>query len=431
MELKDPISLSELLAKPITFTVEGSSIDRNDEDLINDDIDDYEPVVQKTPWLYSFDELKQTMQKIPKHEIYKRTITEGTGEMMGQRKCSIKWSYSVFFEKAEHSYDSSFVAGASVKSCMFDELLTGLWFAVETMRKGEESHFVIDYRLMYGELGHMIGEIKVKPKADVLLVAKLVDFREVGCENACDTLTDDELRQFCMVKEKAMEMLKKVKDLRRKGFYSRAIPVNMEIIQRLKFSNTKNDNETKECNRLLVDVYEKLIDCCNKTEDYKKAVKMVNELSQISNIKKNVGVLVNAAIAHSKTDDDFRWSIQLLRIAQALDPKDDRVSRTLADIHKEQDKYKNDTKTFLQRAFQSKPQQQANQSSLKVNAECIELSEIQKQFGKLDIGSNTELIGYTTEELKKLQEDVKHDPKYEIQYNCADGKLKHFIKRIA
>lgn len=302
MALKEPISLSKLLSKPIVFTLDNSVVDMGEQDLIYDDENDDIPEVKKTPWLYSFDKLKETMTKIPNHDIYKRVVIEGSGEMMGTKKCRIQWSYSVFFEKEEHSYDSSFFSGNSVKTSLYDELLPGLWYSVETMRKGEESHFIINYRLMFGELGHMLGDVKVKPKADVLLVAKLIDFREVGCANACSTLSEDELRQFSVVKEKIVDMMKKVYDFYRKGLYSRATAVNMEIIQRLQYCNTENDDEEKERTQLLADVYAKYIECCIKMEDYKRAVSMVDELGRISDIHKNITVLINAAIAHRYND---------------------------------------------------------------------------------------------------------------------------------
>lgn len=137
---------------------------------------------------------------------------------------------------------------------------------------------------------------------------------------------------------------------------------------------------------------------------------------------------------HSKIDDDYSQSIKLLRIAQKLDPKNECVNSTLADIQKEQDKYKNETKHFLQRAFQTKPQQQAKQVKPKIdmNAKKIEVSEIRKEFDKLAIGSSVEVIGHSSEELKKLREDAKNDPNYEMQSSLGtDGEFKHFIKKLA
>lgn len=332
----------------------------------------------------------------------------------------------MFLEKEETSYDSS----AGIKTNLYDDIFPGIWYSLETMRKGEESHFIINYKLMFGEFGHDGGNIKIKPKSDILLVAKLVNFREIGSENACDELSSEELRKFQAVKEKVAEMQKKVADLCRKCEFSRAIHVSLQIIQRLQFCDIENDNERKEMNQIIADVYEKVIDYNIKIDNYKDALTYVDRLRKIVNVDKKVYVLVNEAIARSKIDDDYSRAIGLLRKAQQLNPHDEKVNTTLNNIQKACDKYRNETKTFFQRAFQSKPQPKATKTQGK--GDCDKMTEIMETFGKLDIGSNTPLIGYTAHELKIVEEAVKNNPSYELQINCvSDGQRKYSIKKLA
>lgn len=39
--------------------------------------------------------------------MYKRTILEGTGDVMGDRNCRIQWSYSMFLEGEEDAIDAT------------------------------------------------------------------------------------------------------------------------------------------------------------------------------------------------------------------------------------------------------------------------------------------------------------------------------------
>lgn len=425
-KLENPIKIdSTILEKPIMFTLDRHHlVDNIDDDLIDDNDEEIKP--KASPWLHSFDELKTTMEKVPNYEIYKRTITNGNGNAMGRRKCRIQWSYSMFTEMMENSYDSS----VGVKTNSYEELFPGIWFALETMCKGEESHFIISYTLMFGEFGHDAGNVKIKPKADILLVAKLLNFREIGSENACDELTGDELCKFRLVKEKVADMQMKVNDLCRKGEFMRAIQVNLQIHQRLQFCNMANDDERTENGQILANVYEKLVDCYIKVENYKEALSCVNQLRQISTIDKNVNVLVNEAIARSKIDDNYTRSIELLRMAQQLEPHNECVNNTLNGIQMARDKYKNEMKNFFQRAFQPKPRVKINVVPSKSDRNSV--NGIIESFGKLDIGLYTPLIGYTPHELKMVEEAVKNDASYKIQIiGGKDGQPKYFIKKLA
>lgn len=426
IKLQNPIKIdSSLLEKPIMFTLDQNQMmDSVDDNLIDDDEMDADVKPKATPWLDSFDELKATMVKIPNYKIYKRTVVEGNGDVMGRRKCRIQWSYSMFMEREENSYDSSY----GIKTNMYDELFEGIWYALETMRKGEESHFIIGYELMFGEFGHVAGNVKIKPKADILLVAKLVNFREIGSENACDELTSDQLLKFGLVKAKVVEMQKKIMDLCRKGEWHRAVQVNLQILQRLQFCDVENDDELKKKDQLFAEVYEKLIECYVKVENYKEAIENVTNLRKISNIDENINVLVNEAIARSKIDDNYNRSIGLLRKAQQLDPHNERVNNTLNDIQQARDKYKNEMKGFLQRAFQLKPQPKV----IKVNGDRDNVTNIMATFAKLDIGSSTPLVNYTAHELKLVEEAVKKNASYELDVaNGSNGQRKYSIKKLA
>lgn len=433
MELEDPIYMNELLEKPIMFRIDNeNAINRIDDEIIDDGTDaDEIPEAQKTPWQYSFDELKQQMTKIPNisHSIYKRIINAGRGDVIGDRKVRIQWTYSMFMEKEADSFDSSFMGGSNVRTSSWDEILEGFWLALKTMRIDEESQFVIDCKLLYGKFGHVTGVYKIKPNADVMLVAKLVDFREIGSEHACDNLTDEELRQFAVVKVKALEMFHQVKDLQRKNSYAHAIDVGSKIMDRLRFCAIENGEEEKEKRKFIADIYVVLIDCYVKVEKYKKVVSMVNELRGFIDIDSNVNVLVNEAIAYSKIGDDFNRAIGLLCKAQQIDPHSKLVNDTLADVQKARQKYKDDTKEFMRKAFQMKPQNKpaAKDTDAKDKSK---LAEVIKSFDAIDIGSGIPLVGYTPNELKEIEDELKSKSGYKLQVGTKNnGETSYTIRK--
>lgn len=416
----------------MVFSVE-PNLSMDDESLLDDDIDETEgPEAKTTPWLQSFAELKEMMVKIPDRDIYKRIVTEGNGDVLGNRTCRLKWIYSTFFEKEQNSYDSSYMPGTNARTSLSDEILPGIWYAIKTMRKGEESQFIIDHQLMYGKFGVVVGHVTVKPNANVLLVAKLVDFQEIGSETACEQLNDDELRKFRLVKVKVIEMQKKVHDFCRKNLYANAIRVNLDMIQRVLFTDVENEDEQSEKNAFLGEMYTKLSDCYVKVEDFKKAIAIIQDLRKIVDIDQDVDVLVNEAIAFGKIDDDYKRAITLLRKAQLLDPNNKRVNIELSAIQNSHDDYNAQTKRFMQRAFQTKPQTQVSQAKKVVDKIESTVTDVIKSFGNMDLGTDIPLVGYTDEELKNVEESIRFNPAYKLQTTTADdGQLKYSIKKLA
>lgn len=184
MELENGIDLDALLRGPTTFKVNLSSLMESvEQEALADDCVDEEPVVHQSPWLESFDSLRLEMTEVPnnvsKGKIFKRIIKDGVGEPMSGEYHRFKWSYNMFYEKESGSFDSSHFGECSTRSDNTEELFPGIFLAVTTMRPQEEAQFVIDYRLMFGERGIVAGDgnYQRRPRADILLCAKLVSIR--------------------------------------------------------------------------------------------------------------------------------------------------------------------------------------------------------------------------------------------------------------
>lgn len=323
----------------------------------NDDDEDEDIDSKLSPWKKSFADLKLLMTVLPNAlgTVHKRVITEGLDDLMDSENCRIRWTFSMFFENEAMAFDSS----SKPVTVEMTELLAGLQIAVASMRKKEEAQFIIDYKLMFGDMG---CPPRIKPKADVLLVAKLTDFIEIGNENACDGLPQEDRRKFAVLKEKVNEMLKKMQDHFRNKRYKYSISVGQTAIRHLEMCQVADEAEQNEQQKLLNDLYIQLSTYYIKTEDWKKCCLMVNELRRRSNISRNVTVMLNEAIALSHIEDDFQRSIELLRKAQKIEPNNELVNKTLDEVLAKEEKYRKESQEMWRKALDVKSKAEAKEN---------------------------------------------------------------------
>lgn len=185
-------------------------------------------------------------------------------------------------------------------------------------------------------------------------MAKLIKFEDIGDENACNELTKEERKKFHFLKPKVNEMRKNSLDHFKNKRYRYAISVGLDAIKNLEFCTVANESEQTEQQQMLIELYSHLSSCYIKTQEWNKTCLMINELRRLTDINRNVNILLNEAIALSNIEDDFCRSIGLLKKAQKIDPHNDMVNRTLADVLKKEEKYKSDTKEMWAKAFDVK-----------------------------------------------------------------------------
>lgn len=381
-----------------------------------------------SPWLHSFQQLKEKMIKIPNENIYKRIITEGDGEVMGPTKCRVRYSYNYFFEYEKNAFDSSYFSGKNSKIMNFDEVMTGIWAALETMKKDEESQFIIDYKLMFGEFG---CPPRIKPKADVLVVMKLLNFVEVGDENACDNVSAADRRKFVVMKPNIIEQQKRANDHFANKRFIHARRVNQEAIRHLELCQVADDKEQNEQQKLLIQLYTSLCDCYLETEDWKKVCSMINELRRLTDIKRNVKLLVNEGIALSKINDEFDRSIELLKRAQQIEPNNQFVNQTLNGIIESKKKYESERKAMWQRAFQVKQSVEQRQQTTNDAGMETKFKEIFQMMDENNEIKSIPLVGYTQHELDTIEQMLVNDLKRKLSISYGkDGKANYSINKL-
>lgn len=317
----------------------GSDSDDNETD---DDIES-----KMSPWKKSFNELKQLMELVPNTNdlVFKRIITEGVGLPMGNQNCRIHWKYSMFLEGEEESFDtkSSTIQRAEIS-------LEGHQLALASMRKSEEAQFIIGYQWMFRKLG---CPPRIKPKADILLVVKLVDFIETGDAHACDDLSQEDRRKFHVVREKVKQMHTKALDHCRNKRYRPAISVYQSAIRSLDFCRLTDEDEQNEQQQMWLEYHTQLANCYFKAEDWKKCCSMVNELRRrnAAHVKKNLDIQVNECVAVSHIEDDYERSIGMLKKVQLQNPNNERVNCELDKMLKKKEKYDQQNKAIWTKAF--------------------------------------------------------------------------------
>lgn len=350
------VSTSDLLTAGASFQINHQNmVDRMDRDILDElgsddnDDDDDDLDSRMSPWKKSFDELKLLMEKVPNpwaSSIHKRIIKEGRGDIVGTRNGRIGWTYHMYFENQDYSFDSVDTPKMTAK----EDLLPGLQAAVGTMRKNEEAQFIIGYKLMFGEMGF---PPRIKPKADILFVVKLINFTDTGDEKACDDVSEEDRRKFKVMKEKIMDLSKKAQDYTKVKNYKSAIGLYQSAIRNLEFCQLANEDEQKVQEKLLIEFNINLMECYANDKNWRKVCLVVNELRRRTDVERNVKILYNEGIALSFIEDDYVRSIERLRKAQRLEPHNQLVNNKLNEILAKAEKYKQERAEMSRRMFKT------------------------------------------------------------------------------
>lgn len=396
-----------------------------DEDLFDvwdDDENDIGTIIQ-SPWQRSFDELRETMIKVPDWNIYKRIMVNGIGEPLGDRRARITYHYNFFFQFGEEAFDSSYLRRAKMIGYTHDGVsLPGTLAALCTMCKGEEAQFVISYELMFGSMG---SPPRIPAKADVLMVAQLLNIEEIGDENAIEDLPQEDRRKFPLVEQKGNEVMKKAHDLYKQGRYSHACRNYHSVASSLELCNLANEDEQQRQQTFLIKVYTQLMKTYIKMEDWKKVCAMFNQLKTIptSDFGRNFQAQLNHGIALGKLGE-FDKALTHLRIAQHICPHNVDVNRELIVVNEIKLKNETEEKKFWQKAMKI-AQPVAKETNGRSNTE---LKEKIGNFLNNDQLDKCRLGGLTKKEIDFVDEMLANRLNCKLTVDTmADGSSVHSI----
>lgn len=304
--------------------------------------------VFKSPWESSFDELRALMFKVNEN-IYKKVITEGyDNKSVPGTACRVTVNYNSFFEKETTPFDSTYLRGKPfVFTIGQDDVLEGLNQAVLTMNIGEESQFVLSYKILFKEMG---CPPRIPPKADGLFVIKLINFTEIGDENATDGMTEEARNKYSYVSEKAHATYLNAVDSFKSGRYTAAKNAFHKAANALEFCNAANAEEDQKRNEMLVKLYRNLAVTYNKLDQPNRACDMCKELKRLEKYYEDCKGMFQEGKALALLGD-YRNAKKWLVKAQRLEPNNTEIYNEIKNVSNKEEKYKESQNIFMKRAF--------------------------------------------------------------------------------
>uniref|UniRef100_T1GG85 peptidylprolyl isomerase n=1 Tax=Megaselia scalaris TaxID=36166 RepID=T1GG85_MEGSC len=330
---------SDLLDQGTIFEIDANFVDNASAEFLSDfesEDEDNNPVdsqVLKSPWEASFDELRLLMTKV-NNNIYKKVIVEGYDtKRFPSFACRVTVNYNGFFEKETTPFDSTYLRGKPfVFTVGQDDVLEGLNEAVQTMNIGEESQFVLSHRILFKEMG---CPPRIPPKADGLFVIRLINFSEIGDENAL---------------MKAHATYLNAVDSFKGGRYTAAKNAFHKAVNALEFCNASNEDEDKKRNEMLLKLYRNLAVTYNKLDQPARACDMCKELKRLENYNQDCKGMFQEGKALAMLGD-FKNAKKWLLKAQNLEPNNIEIYNEIKNVSNKEAKYKESQENFMKRAF--------------------------------------------------------------------------------
>lgn len=330
--------------------------------MLNGDLENY-----LSPWTKSFIDLKEYMMKIPNANIYKKLLNEGLGEMIPQEnKVRVVIHYNAFWENENTAFDSTYLRGECKRFITKEyDVLPGIELSIMTMKKGEESQFLISYEYLFGKMG---CPPRALPEADGLFIIKLLDFTEIGNDNALNDLTAEDKQKFSVVIKKVNEVHLKGTDHFKQGNISSATRSFQNAVRSLEFCKLENESEQLEQQELLLRLYTNLAVCYNKMNLPKRACLMCNEIARISNIQTNCKALFQDGRA-LLIIGDYEKAKRRLQQALRLEPNNETIVKELRLLSEKHEKDKENERAIWKRVFDKENVNKSKKISVKTESE--------------------------------------------------------------
>ncbi|XP_063706935.1 inactive peptidyl-prolyl cis-trans isomerase shutdown [Culicoides brevitarsis] len=342
--VKNPIRFEDLIEGGARFEIDVNKVDLETDmfDVNDEDIEEVnEDEIEKSPWLLDFNSLRKQM--VPLSNFLYKKITK-QGSLAIPKNSRVVVDYNAYFEREEHSYDSTYMRGKPLKIRLgYGEVLEGLEEAVKSMKKGEEAQFVISYNILYGENG---CPPRIKPKADALFIIRCKDFTEL----MPDTIDTTEQTAFTFTYKKAVLFDGEAKAAFRKRNYLLAITKYKKAIDQIQFVNLKDEHEEKLQKDLLKKFFLNLAVTYNLQDQPKKCCIMINNLNELESIQNNPKALYQQGKALHRIGD-FEKARKSLRRAVQLKPDDELIAKEIRLLESQIKKFKENERKMCEKAF--------------------------------------------------------------------------------
>lgn len=315
---------------------------RIDEDSDNPESDDETP---------EYERLRGKMTPVTQDGgVVKRILATGL-ECHGKVPpgATVTIDYSMSLEAQDEPFDSSVLRGRKERYKLGEgRLIQGLDVAIQSMKKGEKSQFLIYHQYAFGLMG---CPPRVPAEAVILCVVELIDFVEEGVAEALLAIPPEERSKVKTYKD--IEKAARLEHVNGNNYvhkeewqmamkhYERGIRLLVEV-------NLKDEEQEKEQRRLLMKLNLNKAHCCIKIHWPKKACIACKEALDID--PQNTKALFRFGKA-KRMLEDYQAARDLLVKAQRGAPQDKSINAELRSLEEQMARAKKDEKMLYQNMF--------------------------------------------------------------------------------
>lgn len=358
-----------------------------------------------SPWDKPFAELIPLMKDIG-NGLYKKIVKRPVDNVEVKDRCRVKIAYNAYMENESSSFDSSFLRGDyKIFVTGAGEVLVGLELAVRSMKKGEESQFIIPYEHLFGEQG---CEPRIKKKADALFVIQLIDFSGIGDEAATDNVNTEDRSKYSVMIEKILEVKTSGIDNFRQGNYVKAAASFHRAINKLELCRMKSEEEEKQCNEHLITLYVNVMVCYNKLNRPKQVCSAFRDLTRLTDTSKHAKALFSHGQALI-TLGEFVRAKDALKRAYRLKPNDMKIAELLKTVDKKHSNHKAMESNLWRKAFGNDEPATSQECSVEVSESFkLTIKDIVTAFNNDPAGAKKNIpIRLTKDEESYIKDFVK------------------------
>lgn len=343
-----------------------------------DVIDEEEPntlleeSIRTNPFQNRFAEMKAEMTPISEF-IHKKIISAGSTLVPEQSQVEIH--YNAYLEESSNAFDSTY-NHKSLKFIRGDSgVLPGIQEAVATMKRHEESQFIISWKRLFGALG---CPPRVPGKTDALFVVRLIDFREIVMPSLVDGV---EMSEFMRKYQHAILQKTKGAEKFKRGDYASATNDYKSAVRDVEICNLKDEEEENLRKDILEKLYLNLAMCYNRQQQPKMACNMINNLKVLQPIYKNPKALYQEAKALIEFGEYDR-ALNNLKSAQKLEPNNREIMVAIGNLLERKEKYTAAERAFSQRGLGIVTKVNDDKENAKADKTLQALREIAENFMK-------------------------------------------------
>lgn len=286
----------------------------------------------------SFKDIEHLLECVNGEQFVKKQILEQGGGTALDEKFTVFIAYAGYFENVAEPFDCNSIHKPLKVDLKDNGLLPGLQMAIQSMKVGEYSMFLISYKVLYGILG---APPKIKPKTDCVYYIKLLKSIITPEDGVMDS---SQPNMFERVSEEVKKLFKSGVKFYNNNNVQGSIQLFNKAISMMHSCRLANEKEQQFQEKILLKLYLNLAICYNQVKKPLKACVACNEINYLSSIwRQPKALLVNAQAL--RMIGDFSQATKRLKAAMTLDPGNEEIAEEMEITQKAQTAYEKYSKS--------------------------------------------------------------------------------------